>query len=84
MDCRRERRLLEADQVAHALQLGHEAIAAARVVVEPADEPVRAKVGVGGVVLQQCQAITRMECPTARAAFYLPMRRASRQNCAAR
>src|SRR5271166_3210297 len=44
--------LLEADQLAHALQLGDEAIAAA-CVVEPADEPVGAKVGVGGVVVQQ-------------------------------
>jgi hypothetical protein len=49
-----------------------------------ADEVVAAQISVVTVVGEQCQAITRMEWPTAMAAFFLPMRRASRQNWAAR
>lgn len=39
--------------IAHALQLGDEAVAAAGVVVGPADEPVGAEVDVVGLVVQQ-------------------------------
>ena len=45
--------LLEADQVAHALQLADEAVSAAGVVVDPAYEPVGAEFAIGAVVVQQ-------------------------------
>jgi hypothetical protein len=73
---------LEGDLVAEGLELGDGALAGT-VAVAP-DEEVAAKVVVVAVAIRRYQAMTRMEWPTAIAAFFLPMRRASRQNWAAR
>jgi hypothetical protein len=73
---------LESDLVAEGLELGNGPLAGA-VAVAP-DEEVAAKVAVVAVVASRYQQITKIEWPTAPAAFCLPMRRASRQNWAAR
>ena len=75
--------LLEADAVSHALELGDEAVAAAGVVVGSSDEPVGAEVGVGGVVVQQMPGDHQDGVPDCQGGFFLPMRRARRQNWAA-
>jgi len=43
------------------------------------DEVVAAQVGESQLSVSRCQAMTRIECPTATAAFFLPMRLARRQ-----
>jgi hypothetical protein len=73
---------LEGDLVAEGLELGDGALAGT-VAVTP-DEEVAAKIAVVAVLGEQVPGDTRMEWPTATAAFFLPMRRASRQNWAAR
>jgi hypothetical protein len=74
----------EGDAVAEGLELGDSPFTLAIGVAS--DEAVATKVGVVVVAVagSRCQAITRIEWPTATAAFFLPMRRASRQYCAAR
>jgi hypothetical protein len=73
---------LEGDLVAEGLELGDGPLAGT--VAVTSDEEVAAKVVVVAVPSSRYQQITRMEWPTATAAFFLPMRRASRQNWAAR
>ena len=74
----------EGDGVAEVLELFDEVVAAP-VGVGVAGEVVAAEVVVVLVVGERtCQAMTRMEWLTATAAFFLPIRRASRQNWAAR
>ena len=73
---------LEGDLVAERLELGDGSMAGT--VAVASHEEVAAKVGMSQSSVSRCQATTRIECPTAPAAFFLPMRRASRQNWAAR
>jgi hypothetical protein len=72
----------EGDAVAEGLELGDSPFTLAIGVAS--DEAVATKVGVVAVAGSRCQAITRIEWPTVTAAYFLPMRRASRQYCAAR
>ena len=70
--------------VAEVVELSDESVAVA-VGVVAAGEVVPAEVVVVAVVGEEVPAqMTRMEWPTAMAAFFLPMRRASRQNWADR
>ena len=74
---------VEGDSVAEVVELCDEVVALS-VGVGAAGEVVAAEVVVVASLVRRCQQITRIEWPTATAAFFLPMRRASRQNWAAR
>ena len=74
---------VEGDAVAEVVEL-LDVVVASAVGVVAADEVVAAEVVVVGALVSRCQQITRMEWLTATAAFFLPMRRARRQNWAER
>jgi hypothetical protein len=76
-------RSFEGELVAEILELLDEAVLVA-CGVAASSEVVAAEVAVVDVVGEQCQQMTRIECPTATAAFFLPIRRDSRQNWADR
>ena len=73
---------MEGDLVAEGLELGDGSMTGT--VGVASHEEVAAKVAVVAVVGKQVPGDHRIEWPTAPAAFFLPMRRASRQNWAAR
>ena len=67
----------EYDAVAEGLELGEGSLTLALGVAP--DEVVATKVLIVQSSVSRCQAMTRIECPTATAALFLPIRRASRQ-----
>jgi hypothetical protein len=73
----------EGDGVAQLLELLDEPELVA-LGIAAADNPVTAEVLVVAAAGEQVPGDDRIEWPTATAAFFLPMRRASRQNWAAR
>lgn len=72
----------EGDTEAKRLELADQALPLA--VAVALREVVAAQILVVALVVSRCQTITRIEWPTATAARFLPRRRASRQNWAAR